>query len=157
MKRRSVLAGLAALTTAGCLGGAPPGTDSPTPTATPTRTPTDTPERNVEFSVTNRACGNGTNAATVSFGPDTITVDGTIGGRDTCDTAVFESAEWADGHLTVRVQIAREKGTETLACAQCLTDIDYTATIPVGNRNPTKVTVIHVSQSGTQTVTTATP
>lgn len=156
MKRRSVLAGLVALTTAGCLGDSPPGTDSPTPTTTPTRTPTDTPGRDVEFAVTDRACGNGTNAVSVSFDPDTITVDGTIGGRDTCDTALLEATEWSDGHLTVRVQIAREKGTETLACAQCLTDIDYSAKIPVGDRTPSKVTVIHVSQSGSQTVTTAT-
>jgi hypothetical protein len=157
MKRRSVLAGLAALTTAGCLGNSPPGTDSPTPTTTPTRTPTDTPGRDVAFSVTDRACGNGTNAASVSFAPDTITVDGTIGGRDTCDTALLDAAEWNDGHLTVWVQIAREKGTETLACAQCLTDIHYNATIPIGDGTPSKVTVIHRSQSGSQTVTTATP
>ncbi len=144
MKRRSVVIGLGSIGLAGCLGGIG---DEPSPT------PTGDPE----FAVTDRSCGNGQNAASVSFNTDSVTVAGTIGGRDTCDTALLDGVEWSDDTLTIRVKVAREKATETVACAECLTDIDYTATVPTGDRSLSTVKVIHVTSSGPQTVTTASP
>lgn len=153
MNRRSVLIAIGSTVgLAGCLGG--PG-GQPSPTASPTPSPT--PIGDPDFSITDRSCGSGENAAAVTFGDGTVSVDGTIGGRDTCDTALLDGVEWHDDTLTVRVQVAREKTTETVACAQCLTDIDYTVTVPLGGRPPETVKVVHVTADGSQTVTTASP
>ena len=149
MNRRSVLLGLATAMSAGCLGAIPSEPGSPSPTPSPT------PEPTLEFVVTDRSCGRGENSAAVRIGPEYVTVDGTIGGRDTCDTARIDSASWSDGTLTVRVSTTRIETTATVQCAQCVTDIDYTARVPIGDRTPEKVVVIHDSVTGTGTVTTA--
>lgn len=153
MKRRSVLIGIGAtVSLAGCLGNTP---GQPSPTPSPTRSPT--PIGDPTFSVTNRSCGSGATAATVSFGDDAVNVDGTIGGRDSCDTALLDGVEWSDDTLTIRVKVAREKTTETRACAQCLTDIEYSVSVPLAGQPPSSVKVIHVTSDGSKTVTTATP
>lgn len=168
MKRRTVLLGLVtAIGSPGCIGASP---GDPSPTATPTDTPptaTDaSPTPTVsppgtpsppDFAVTDRSCGNGGNDATVSFEDRIVRIAGTIPGRDTCDTAVLDGVEWEGDALTVRVAVVTEKTDETVACAECITDIDYTAAIDSGDRTVSEVTVVHTSASGTRTVATAEP
>lgn len=158
MRRRDVLAefgGLAAATgLAGCLGG--PGRSTPTDTPDPT----DSGDRavtpaEIAFEVTDRRCGNSENAASVTFGEDTVRIDGVIGGRDTCDTARLVSAGLHHDVLTVVVEVVEESHTATAACGQCLTDIAYEFTASGLRDGPARVRVVHRTADGEQTVTVA--
>lgn len=165
MQRRTVLAGLAALAgtgaLAGCTGGAPggggepsgdgtatTGGDSTEPTDTATPIPTDPPV--AQFEVTNRGCGRGHESASVTFGAGEVSIEGTIGGRDTCDTAELDGVSLTDARLDVAVvTISEESDDGTSACGQCLTDIDYTATIDVSTL-PDTVVVTHNGETVTE-------
>lgn len=162
MRRRDVLTGLAAAGAAsltGCLGGsgASPDPDrSPTATPPPSDsgphpvTPTDR-----TFEVLSRACGEGRNEATVRFDGDAVAVDGTVGGRDSCDTARLAEASLLDGELTVVVEVVEEDPVGTVACAQCLTDIEYAFEASVPDGGPDRVRVVHDSADGRSTVAVA--
>lgn len=162
MNRRTLLASIGgALTGAtlpGCLGaGNPPaGTPTPTPTGptttpTPTSPPPATDTLTADFSVRSRNCGTGDHQAAVTRTGDTVTVDGVIRGSDTCDTGELDTVRFKAGTLTVAVITVKE-GDDTTGCAQCLTDIDYTASIEVGHRTVEEIAVTH---DGETIVTTA--
>lgn len=162
MRRRTYLAGLAGVATlTGCLGGPGGSVDTPTDDPeTPSPDPTDSGDHPVtptdrSFQVTDRSCGQGGNAATVSFEGESVRVEGTIGGRDTCDTARLARVELHEDVLTVVVEVAEEAFTETPACAQCLTDIDYRFRATVARDSPARVRVVHRTADGESTVTTA--
>jgi len=175
MKRRDLLSGLGtvgALSLAGCLGGAgsngvetPPsdtptsGTPTPTTSTPPPTTsavPTEMPGPvETTFAVGKRSCGSGEDDASVSFADDAVEISGTIGGRDTCDTAELARVHASDDTLTVRVRTVREEGTDTLACAQCLTDIEYAVTIRFEGVLPGTIEVIHESRNGIVTAARA--
>ncbi len=158
MRRREVLAAFGGLTggigLAGCLGGPsgsiPTNSQSPTDSGDDPVTPTE-----VSLRVTGRSCGSSQNAATVTFGEDSVEIDGVIGGRDTCDTAQLVSAGLHDDVLTVVVEVTEEPQTDTVACAQCLTDIDYEFRAAGLRGGPARVRVIHRTADGEQTVTVA--
>lgn len=162
MNRRSFLVGFAVVAaSAGCLGGdsgepSPTPAESPTPTETPTPVPPPEPTVESDFTVTDRSCGTGENAASISFEDGSVTVDGTIRGSNTCDTAVLDSIEWPDDTLTIRVKATQMKTTETVACGQCITDIRYTAELSIDGPLPDRVKVVHDTSTGTETVATAT-
>lgn len=126
MKRRTaltrigtpLLAGLA-----GCLGGGATETEAPRTTATAP------PSIITRLEILDRSCGQGENSASVTFRDDAVRVEGTIGGSDTCDTAVLDTVDFSDGTLSVAVATVRETLTGTPACGQCLTDIDYRMTV----------------------------
>ncbi len=155
MKRRDVLAGLggaAIAGLAGCLGG-PTG-------STPTPDPTDSGEHPVmptetDFAVLERPCGAGENDASVSFGADAVTVEGVIGGRDTCDTAQLVEASLHLDVLRVVVEVTPEPSTGTVACGQCLTDIRYRLRAQGLSGGPAQVRVIHRTADGEKTVAVA--
>lgn len=180
MRRRTLLASIGGLAAtpilAGCLGGSGGTTPTPTPEATPTPTPdvtsTPTPDATPSpdpsdsgdhpvtpteqtFEVLDRRCGSGEHAATVGFDWEVVAVDGVIGGRDTCDTARLASADLAGDVLTVVVDVVEESHTETAACAQCLTDIEYAFTATFTDEGPTSVRIVHRSADGETTVATA--
>lgn len=160
VNRRRYLAALGGLAgvsgVAGCLGG--PGgaipTDSPEPTDSGDHpvTPSET-----TFRVTDRACGSGANRATVAQAEGVVSIDGVIGGRDTCDTAQLAEATLHQGELTVVVEVHAEEHTGTVACAQCLTDISYEFSATVGEGGPDRVRVVHRTADGEQTVVVAEP
>lgn len=165
MRRRVFLAGLASATAlSGCLGGAGVSTDtpspSPSPSPSPTPEPTDSGEHPVTpdqttFEVVDASCGQGRNAASVSFDGATVRVEGVIGGRDTCDTARLAAVDYHRDLLTVVVEVVQEEGTETVACGQCLTDIEYAFSATVAGDGPDQVEVVHRTAAGESTVTTA--
>lgn len=156
--RRALLTGLGGLAGAGALAGCldRTGASTPTPGTEPTDsgdhpvTPTDT-----SFEVTDRTCGGGRNAATVTFDGDAVAVDGVIGGRDTCDTARLAAASLRGDVLTVVVEVVEERPTATVACAQCLTDIAYAFGATVPRRRVARVRVVHRTADGESTVATA--
>lgn len=161
MQRRTLLRTALGVSTlamsglAGCTGG-PGGTVSPQPsetTAEPTDsgphpvTPTDT-----AFSIQDRSCGEGANDATVAVDGSTIGVDGVIGGSDTCDTAQLAEVDFHDGVLTVVVETVKEETSETPACGQCLTDIDYTFETTLPDAPLDTVKVVHDTSRGRDVV-----
>lgn len=177
MRRRDVLALVAAGTTglAGCTGAGPagPGSESPEPTDSPTDSPSDSPTGSPspsptetptpvtvtdrEFEVLGVECGSDAESAAVSHdstGDSTgrVTVRGVVTGNDTCHSARLVGASVTEEHLRVAVESYVPEEDEGKACAECLVDIDYRATIVYEGDGPFDVVVEHggerVAQSG---------
>ncbi|WP_415378634.1 hypothetical protein [Halosimplex sp. TS25] len=121
---------------------APTDTVSGTPDSEPSATPSGVADES--FSVTDSGCGTETDEASVSFDESggTVTVTGTIWGNDACYTAVLSDARLDGGTLTVVVGAESDAGTDT-ACAECITEIDYEATVALDAALPETVTVVH--------------
>lgn len=164
--RAAALAGAAGI--AGCTSDGPTdgsgggqGGESPTdtPTASPTGEPTDpppdtddgTPTRTPmgngmvgeSFELTDRGCGEGTDAADISFDGDIVRLDGVITGSDACYVAEQESAVYdaAADRLSVNVRAFRPDDEE--ACADCIVDISYEARYTFEGGTPKEVAVSH--------------
>lgn len=176
MKRRALLCSLSAgaVAATGCLsrdsGTQPTDTDGPTETATPvggdapTDTLNETPDSDPSatpsgvaeqsLAVTDSGCGGQTNEASVAFGgnPGTVAVAGTTWGSDSCSTAVLSDVRLDGGTLTVVVAAESDAGTDTL-CAECLTEVDYEATVRLDGALPATVTVVHERDGGRTQVT----
>ena len=158
VKRRRVLRATGALAAGGlggCVGaspGSPGGGDGdstdPGPSDGDGGSPSDLA---TSFAVSGSRCGNQTNEASVTFGDGRVTVDGTIWGNDACYTGHLESATLVGGTLTIRVVAERPRG-EDVGCAQCITEIDYRATVETPS-TPEEVVVVHRDE----TVATASP
>lgn len=80
-----------------------------------------------------------------SFDPDanTVVIEGTIQGSDSCKTAALGSLSVDADRLTVDVVTENREGTDNQVCAQALVHIDYRATITFENGIPTEVAVSH--------------
>ena len=171
MRRRTVLrvaatSGVGVL--AGCTAEGPidGGTDTPptesaqSPTSSPTATATPCAVNRVgtAFAVRDVECGTGETTADASVSPTgdatadgdgspryTVTVTGTIDGADTCHTARLLAAEALPGEDTLRVSVESyvPKSNETVACADCIVDIDYEATVEFECGYYGTVTVLH--------------
>lgn len=152
MQRRTVLRAVALASTsvlAGCATERSVGGDRTSVVATGEPT---LEERS--FRVIESGCGTQTNEATVEFQDTSVVVSGTITGSDACQTAELAAVNFdADtGALTVTVAtLDREEGG---VCAQCLTEIDYRATITFSGGLPSVVTVNHDGTGGSGTVAT---
>lgn len=147
----------------------PDGTDDPSPTRsdapddtaseTPDSEPSATPSGVADSSlaVTDSGCGTQTDDASVDFdeGGGTVTVTGTIWGPDGCYTAVLSDARLDGGTLTVVVGSESDAGTDTM-CAECITEIDYEATVELDSALPREVTVVHAHGGEDTRVTSAT-
>lgn len=143
MHRRGLLASVCATIAtglAGCLGGRPAGSPTSTPADTE-ESPTTPATLSATFAVTGSACGTGEDTASVSFGSETVDIEGTIRGSDTCDDASLGDISRENETLTVSVVTVRPEGTP--ACGQCITDIDYVAEIDPAGPLPRTVTIRH--------------
>ena len=157
MQRRRLLqasGGLATTGLAGCLGGVPdvPGGGGDGGDGSPSDGgdgSAGTPH--ATFQVTGSGCGSQKNEADVTFGDGQVTVEGTTWGNDACYTARLESTTFDGGTLTVRVAAERPE-SENQGCAQCISEIDYRATVETPE-TPAEVVVVHRGE----TVTTASP
>jgi hypothetical protein len=122
--------------------------DGETPTETPESEPSTTPSGVAEKSltVTDSGCGERMNDASVAFdeATETVTVTGTTWGNDACYTAVLSDVSLAEGSLTVVVGSESDAGTDE-ACAQCITEIGYEATVTLDGGLPDEVAVVHES------------
>ncbi|MFB6362399.1 MAG: hypothetical protein ABEH59_13905 [Halobacteriales archaeon] len=156
MRRRRYLAtlgGLAGVSSlAGCLDelGAPTPSPDPTPSGDQAYTP-----KELSFEVRDRECGEGLNDATVSFGDDVVDIDGVIAGRDTCDTARLVDTSLHLDVLEIDVAVVREPATDTPACAECITDIDYHLRAAGLRGGPAQVRVRHRTADGEVTAAVA--
>lgn len=136
---------------AGCLGDAtgdaPTASPTTSPTASPSATDAGSSVAGTSFEVVESDCGEGTDAATVSFG-DHVAATGTIRGSNTCYTAELEAADY-DGEadrLTVRVRSYVPESEGTPACGQCIVDVDYEAEVRFDGSLPGTVAVEHNGQ-----------
>lgn len=141
VRRRRLLgttAGLAAAAVAGCVGGQPAPGDGPDGTPPSNGTPAGLPS---SFSVTSVRCGEQVNRAEVTVEGGTVTVDGTTWGNDACYVGRLHSATLDGGTLTVRV-VTESAADDDESCAQCITEIEYRATVDVPEA-PGEVVVVH--------------
>ncbi|MFC5969723.1 hypothetical protein ACFPYI_00115 [Halomarina salina] len=113
------------------------GTDEGTGTASGSLAVVDT-----SFEVTSSECGGGVSEATVSVDSDTVSIDGTIGGRNGCDTARIAGTTVESGTLTVSVERYTPESEDPTACVDCLTDIEYTSSVTIEG-TPDTVVVNH--------------
>lgn len=112
-------------------------------------------DRSIE--VRDRACGNPVSEGTVAFAERRVVVTGTITGSDSCATAALDEVTYDASADRLRVVVAteRERGEGT-TCAQCLTEIDYEATVEFATEGPETVVLVHRGTAGETRVTTAT-
>ncbi len=162
MRRRALLGtvssiGIAALT--GCLSdGGGDATPSTTGTTTGTPTPTSAPDTTLNdftFTLSERQSGTQTDSATVSVDGDTVVIEGTIWGKDGCQTARLPRVNYdseSDG-LTVPVETT-ERADAGDSCTQAIVEIAYTATVTFENGLPDTVVVTHDRGDGPATITT---
>lgn len=138
-----------------------PSTPSPSPTTrdeTPSVSPAEPAvlERTIE--VRSRECGSTVNEVTIAFEHERISVEGRITGEDGCATAVLEETTYDREADTLRIVVTTERETDDqTACTQCLTEIEYVATVAVGNGPPGTVIVVHRGATGEEEVTRAEP
>lgn len=165
MKRRNVLrtgAAAGALALAGCLasgGPAGPGdgteTDGPGGNGTDGTTTTDgggdggdgdVPALGeVGFEILDAGCGVERNAATVRTDDDAgeVVVEGTIAAPSACYTASLAETVYGSTTDSAWVDVVTERRPDAQACAQCITEIEYRATLPFEGGLPGRVAVTH--------------
>lgn len=144
MRRRRLLASLAALAagSAGCVETA--GDDPATPDDGPAETPTDGEVRVVDESFTARDgdCGSGEDAAGVSFDGDAVRVDGDLATPTPCHGAALADVRLVDEGRRLVVAI-RTTDAASEACVQCLGAVPYEATVRFEGGLPAAVWVEH--------------
>ncbi|MFB6184753.1 MAG: hypothetical protein ABEI96_09390 [Haloarculaceae archaeon] len=141
-----------ALALAGCVGDGPEtaettdefSTDaSPTSETTGEAVPTITDR---SFTLLEGGCGQRIDEATITFGERRVDIEGTIWGSDTCKRVRLQAATYDSetGRLTVAVETyTHTEDGETLACAQCIVELDYRATVAFDGGLPAEVEVRH--------------
>ncbi|MFC6975159.1 hypothetical protein ACFQL1_11640 [Halomicroarcula sp. GCM10025709] len=135
----------------GCLAGGP-ADDTPTDAPTTDRPPVvDT----VEFSLRGRTDGQQRDTASVSNDASTVTVTGTIWGRNGCRTAQLSSATYDQetGELTVAVETVDRTDETAVACTQAIVEIRYRVVVSMSRGLPETVVVTHDRGDGPQEVT----
>ena len=114
--------------------------------------------RTRRLTVTDRACGNPTDEGAIGFENGHVTLTGTITGSDGCATAVLGDVTYDRAADRLRVIIATGKDSGGGAiCTQCLTEIDYEASVALENGTPGTVVLVHRGTTGETRVATASP
>ena len=112
--------------------------------------------RTRRLTVTDRACGNPTDEGAIGFENGRVTLTGTITGSDGCATAVLGDVTYDRAADRLRVVVATEKESGGGAiCTQCLTEIDYEASVALENGTPVTVVLVHRGTTGETRVATA--
>lgn len=154
MKRRDLLTLFGAAissSVAGCLGGGNPidGTNETTDTTTTTSTDTTTGTtdtdamiRDTSFEVETIEQQSQDENAVVSVDGQTVTVTGTIWGRNGCYTARLGDVGFTDGTLVVAIESYEDRDDDE-ACTEANVYIDYTATIELDTEPPGEIRVTH--------------
>ncbi|WP_137286416.1 hypothetical protein [Halorussus salinisoli] len=109
------------------------------------------------FELTGSGCGESKSEASVRFRDEerTVVVAGTIPGSNACYVAELADASYdpETGTLAVTVASVQKKGAD--ACAQCITEIGYEATLSFEGDLPATVEVVHEAMGESKTVTSA--
>jgi hypothetical protein len=135
----------------------PTGTAARSPTGTDSAAPDTTTVVERRLAVEERSCGAAVDEGTIAFENGEIGVTGTITGSDGCATAALETAAYDRAANRLRIVVVTEDDSEPgTVCAQCLTEIDYEATVSFGNGVPETVVLVHRGTTGETRVETAT-
>jgi hypothetical protein len=104
------------------------------------------------LTVRNRESGVERSAATVAFdaAASTVSVDGTIPGRNGCRTAELVETAYDAGEdlLTVVVGTTPVEDAARRVCTQAIVAIEYTVTVAFDGGLPGSVTVVHETDDG---------
>jgi ABC-type glycerol-3-phosphate transport system substrate-binding protein len=151
MRRRALLASVAAAVSGGCLGRGGGGYGAGGDGDRESKSLVDT-----SLSVTDAGCGTIAESAIVSFSSEEtrVVVQGTTTGADSCRFARLAASEYdADtGELALTVETyAASEGP----CTECLVEIEYEAMADFEGGLPERVVVVHDSQGGRREVATA--
>ena len=108
-----------------------------------------------QLSVADRSCGTVTDEGTITIENGRVVAGGTITGSDACTTAVLDEATYDRDANRLRIVVATETERKTGAvCAQCLTEIDYEATVGFEGAVPATVVLVHRGTAGETRVET---
>jgi hypothetical protein len=124
------------------------GTDTGNETGNGTDGGTGTPGltvANAEFTVVASDCGQGTDDSTISYGANGVTIEGVASAPNPCYTARLVDAAYdaeADA-LTVTVESYLPEGEQDTVCAECVADVEYTASVSFEGGLPGRVAVTH--------------
>lgn len=113
-------------------------------------------DRSIE--VVDAGCGNeidGTASVEFDRAGDAVVVTGTINGRNACEKPRLEAVDLAAESRELSVTVGTKKGDDAMGCAECITEIEYRATLSFDGSLPESVKVVHKSLGETTTVTTA--
>ena len=160
MKRRTILARVGALGTAGlagCVsggdGGGAPGDGGTTDGTTTDSSMTPTLE-DATIEVQANDCGEEASAATVSFAED-VTVEGTIWAPNPGWTAVLADASYDAAADELAVTVGIEEADDDGPVVQCIAEVEYRVTATFADGGPGTVTVTHETNDGTETAATS--
>lgn len=155
MYRRGVLAGVAALATAGCVGGAGDGAggDPTDSTGAPTETSTPTPTRTTAglsaVTLTPRGSCPDPGDATVRLDAEPVSVVGCVVGKNGCTRPRLAAVDRDAGAVTVVIAAVEERDDDE-ACTEALVNLGYE--VRIDGDEPTSVTVVHDDVGGRRTV-----
>lgn len=101
-------------------------------------------------------CGQPTSEASVALGDGgSVVVTGTVPGSNDCYLARLTDASYDAETRTLDVTVSSMAKEGAQACAQCIVEIDYEATVSVSGDGPERVTVTHSAMGESKTVATA--
>lgn len=158
MKRRTALAGVAALATpfGGCLGGSEPGVEAPNTTADEgtgmdgTDDPTDGGSdgapvvRSASLSARD-ACPE----ASIEADGGTVVCRGCVRGRNGCTVAVLEGATYDADAGELRVVVATEEDRDDgMMCTQAIVNLGYEVTVELDGGRPETVVLVEDDVDG---------
>lgn len=131
-------------------------------TTTESTTSTTSPEPSLGESslrVTDAGCGSqDAGGAEVSFDEQSIVVTGTVVGNNGCYRARLADVSYESSSDTCRVVVeAYDASDPDEMCTQCITTIDYEASVAFDGGLPETVDVVHDDMSGRSTVATDSP
>lgn len=114
-----------------------------------------------EFAVVSADCGVGASDAKVSLddAAGTVAVEGTITAPSACYTASLADARYGGETDSLWVDVVTERPEDAGVCAQCLTEVEYRATLSFEGGLPARVAVTHdgevVREKGAKSTTTS--
>lgn len=89
--------------------------------------------------------------AEVSFGDESVTVEGTISAPTPCHEAAVQAAEYGEADDEFRVTMTTREAETDEMCAQVVTGIEYALEATFDGGTPTHVTVRHETPGGETT------
>ncbi|MCO8246919.1 MULTISPECIES: hypothetical protein [unclassified Haladaptatus] len=126
-----------------------------TKTGTETTTSADGGESNLKdgtVKVLSSNCGTPKNEASVEVTDSRMVITGTIGGSDSCAIPYLKSTKTDPKTGTYMVTVGTKKKSGTVGCSECLTKIEYRATLTFAGSVPKSVKVTHESMGKSKVV-----
>lgn len=166
-----------AVSTAGCTGGSPTGTETSSETqtripeqdSTPTETkaPTDSPSppsptpTSVDSSTytggrlrtLSKACGEVRNQGAISADHETVQLSGTISGPDGCVAPLIQGVDVTTDLTTVTIGLETDSRE---GCKTCVTEIEYVAKLRFEPHVPEEIRLVHDGVGGETVIRTET-